>query len=180
MYLAGVTIRQRTSTPVPSPSQDHIGYWVGSLASAIGKGLGEELAPIGVTPGQWAILEAAFAENANTLTALARIIPVDAAAISRQLDKLGDKGLIRRRRLRSDRRTVRIELTEAGRDLVPKLAPIVQANFARFLSGATPDEYAVFIEIIRKMLESACSTADAGLDFSTSMETPVDKGLART
>ena len=135
---------------------------------------------MGVTPGQWAILEAAFAENANTLTALARIIPVDAAAISRHLDKLGDKGLIRRRRLRSDRRTVRIELTEAGRDLVPKLAPLVQANFARFLSGATPDEYAVFIEIIRKMLESACYTADAGLDFSTSMEAPVDKGLART
>ena len=155
-----MTIRQRSVTPVPSPSQDHIGYWVGSLASAIGKGLGEELAPMGVTPGQWAILEAAFAENANTLTALARISPVDAAAISRQLDKLGDKGLIRRRRLRSDRRTVRIELTEAGRDLVPKLAPLVQANFARFLSGVTPQEHAAFIETIRKMLESAGPNAD--------------------
>ena len=115
---------------------------------------------MGVTPGQWAILEAAFAENANTLTALARIIPVDAAAISRHLDKLGDKGLIRRRRLRSDRRTVRIELTEAGRDLVPKLAPLVQANFARFLSGVTPQEHAAFIETIRKMLESAGPNAD--------------------
>ena len=150
-----MTIQQGTSTP--APSQDHIGYWVGSLASAIGKGLGEELAPMGVTPTQWAILEAAFAGNANTLTGLARIIPVDAAAISRHLDKLGDKGLIRRRRLRSDRRTVRIELTEAGRDLVLKLAPRVQANFARFFSGVTPDEQAQFIEVIRRMLENGCS-----------------------
>ena len=158
-----MTIQRGTSTP--ALSQDHLGYWVGSLASAIGKGLGAELAPMGVTPTQWAILEAAFAGNANTLTGLARIIPVDAAAISRHLDKLGDKGLIRRRRLRSDRRTVRIELTEAGRDLVSKLAPIVHANFARFLSGVTPEEQAAFIELIRRMLESGCSTAvpDRGL-----------------
>ena len=113
---------------------------------------------MGVTPCQWAILEAAFYGNANTLTALARIIPVDAAAISRQLDKLQKNGLVRRRRLRSDRRTVRIELTEAGRDLVPKLVPRIQASNARFLSGITKVEQAVFTEIIQKMLKNAGST----------------------
>ena len=74
------------------PSQGHLGYWVGSLASAIRKGLSEELEPFGVTPVQWVILEAAFDGNANTLTELARIVPVDTAGISRQLDKLTDKG----------------------------------------------------------------------------------------
>ncbi len=94
-----MTIQAETTTVIPS--QEHLAYWVGSLASAIGKGAGEELAPMGVTPCQWAILEAAFYENANTLTALARIIPVDAAGISRQLDKLQKSGLVRRRRLRT-------------------------------------------------------------------------------
>ena len=143
-----------------SQSQDHLGYWVGSLASAIGKGAGEQLAPMGVTPCQWAILEAAFFVNANTLTALARIIPVDAAAISRQLDKLQKSGLVRRRRLRSDRRTVRIELTEAGRDLVPKLETRVQANNARFLAGVSAAEQAAFTEIIKKMLKNADCAAE--------------------
>ena len=133
---------------------------------------------MGVTPSQWAILEAAFAGNANTLTALARIIPVDAAGISRQLDKLGDKGLIRRRRLKSDRRTVRIQLTEAGRDLVPRLAPLVLANNAKFLVGITTDEQAAFIDIIRRMLESACSTADPDIEFSTGQEVAVVTSLA--
>ena len=147
-----MTTEQENSTEILY--QDHLGYWVGSLASAIGKGAAEELAPMGVTPCQWAILEAAFFGNANTLTALARIIPVDAAGISRQLDKLQKRGLVRRRRLRSDRRTVRIELTEAGLDLVPKLAPRVQANNRRFLSCVTTAEQAAFIEIIRKMMQN--------------------------
>ena len=113
------------------------------------------MAPMGVTTCQWAILEAAYFGNANTLTALARIIPVDAAAISRQLDKLQKNGLVRRRRLRSDRRTVRIELTEAGRELVPKLETRVQANNARFLTGVSAEEQLVFTEIVKRMLKNA-------------------------
>ena len=149
---------QRETTTAILPN-DHLGYLVGSLASAIGKGAEEELAPMGVTPCQWVILEAAFDGNANTLTALARIIPVDAAAISRQLDKLQKCGLVRRRRLRSDRRTVRIELTDAGRDLVPKLVPRIQANNARFLVGVSPKEQTEFTEIIQKMLINASPTS---------------------
>lgn len=142
------------------PPNEHLGYWVGSLASAIRKGLEEELAQYDVTPAQWAILEAAFDGNANTLTALARVIPVDAAAISRQLDKLQQSGLVRRRRLRSDRRTVRIELTESGRDLVPKLAPLVRANNARFLAGVSAEEQAAFTAIMRKILINAGSDGE--------------------
>ena len=155
-------ILQENSTVDPSP--DHLGYWVGSLASAMRKGLEEELAPMGVTPAQWVILEAAFAGKANTLTALTRIIPVDGAAISRQLDKLQQRGLVRRRRLRSDRRTVRIELTEAGRDLAPKLAPLVRANHLRFLAGVTSEELAAFIGTIGKMLKPAAPVSDSETD----------------
>ena len=108
------------------------------------------------------ILEAAFDGTADTLTALARIIPVDAAAISRQLDKLQQRGLVRRRRLRSDRRTVRIELTDSGRELVPKLAPLVQANNCRFLSGITSDEQAAFTQVIQKMIQNASAASDQG------------------
>lgn len=153
-----MTIQQEKSAAISS--QGHLGYLVGALGSAMRKGLEDELAPMGVTPAQWVILEAAFDGSADTLTALARIIPVDAAAISRQLDKLQQRGLVRRRRLRSDRRTVRIELTDAGRELVPKLAPMVQANNSRFLSGITTEEQAVFTQVIQKMIQNADTTTD--------------------
>ncbi len=97
------------------------------------KGLEGELVPMGVRPRQWGILEATFSCNADTLTALARIIPVDAAAISRQLDKLQQRRLVRRRRLRSDHRMVRIELTAPG--LLPPLPQLLVDGFRLYAGG---------------------------------------------
>ena len=53
------------------------------------------------------------------------------------------------------RTTRSVQLTEAGRELVPRLAPRVQANNARFLSGVSTEEQAAFTEIIEKMLKNA-------------------------
>ena len=129
-----------------------MGYWVGSLASAFRKGLERELAPFEVTPAQWAILELCYRGEANTPSGLSRLIPVDTAAISRQIDKLKAKGLIHRRRSTRDRRSVRVELTEAGRVLVPKLAPCAHANNAKFLRGLSEEEQTALKIIMQKML----------------------------
>ena len=83
-----MTIQQENSTDWTS--QDHLGYLVGTLASAMRKGLEDELAPMRVTPAQWVILEAAFSGKADTLTALARIIPVDGAADMKNSDCTAD------------------------------------------------------------------------------------------
>ena len=144
--------------------QPGMGYWVGSLASAMRKGLNHELAPHGVSAAQWAILETCFRGEANTPSGLSRVIPIDTAAISRHLDKLRAKGLIRRRRQSSDRRSVRVELTEAGRALVPELEPFVQAHIARFQAGITEEEQAAFIGIIQKILRTADVGDDTGED----------------
>ena len=135
-----------------------IGYWVGSLASAFRKGLADELEPFDVSPAQWAILEACYMGKANTPSGLAQIIPVDTAAISRQLDKLKDKGLIQRRRSARDRRSIRVGLTEASRELVPKLIPFVQANNAKLLAGIAEEDCAALTSIIRMMLKNADTT----------------------
>ena len=153
--------------PVMSTKQEteilgEIGYWVGSLASAFRKGLADELEPFDVSPAQWAILEACYMGKATTPSGLARIIPVDTAAISRHLDKLKDKGLVQRRRSARDRRSIRVGLTPAGRELVPNLVPCVHANNAKFLKGITDEEQAALISIIGKMLINGDTTVYSG------------------
>ena len=149
MYHFTMTTKEEDSVP------GGLGYWVGSLASAFRKGVADELEPFGISPTQWAILEACYGGKANTPSGLARIIPIDTAAISRQLDKLKDKGLIQRRRSARDRRSIRVSLTAAGRELFPRLLPCVQANNAKFLKGITEAEQAAFINTIGKMLSNA-------------------------
>ncbi len=104
------------------------GYSIDGAGSALRSGLERELKPLGITAAQWPNLEAASRGEATTLTELARTIPIDAASISRQIEKLRAKGLISRRRSSRDRRSVRLELTEAGRTLVPELAARGEAN----------------------------------------------------
>ena len=135
-------------------SQTHIGYWVGSLASSMRKNLERELQPFEISAAQWPVLEACYEHEHTTPSELARIIPVDAAAITRQLDILESKGLIKRSHSSKDRRSVDIKLTKAGKTLTPKLAIYVKRNNMRFLSGVTKKETAKLIGIIQKMLIS--------------------------
>ena len=58
-----------------TPTPPGLGHWVGSLASAMSKGLNNELAPFGVTASQWAILATCYRGEANTVSGLARVMP---------------------------------------------------------------------------------------------------------
>ena len=61
----------------------------------------------------------------------------------------------------SDRRSVSLELTEKGRDLVPKLAVLSQETNERFLHGVTDEERSAFHDTIRKMLRNADGPVEA-------------------
>ena len=135
--------------------QRELGYLVGSLASAMRTGLDRELASFSVSSAQWAILEACHEGEADTMTSLSRVIPIDSASISRQIEKLVQAGLVRRRRSRQDRRRVKLSLTDAGNRLVPELAQRVRANNAKFLAGIAEHEQEAMTRTIQRMLESA-------------------------
>ncbi|MYD94622.1 MAG: MarR family transcriptional regulator [Chloroflexi bacterium] len=144
--------------------QRELGFLVGSLASAMRTGLNRELASLNISSAQWAILDACHEEEADTLTSLARVIPLDSASISRHVDRLVRVGLVQRSRSTQDRRLVRLSLTDEGNRLVPELAERVQANNAKFLAGITKREQEAMMRTIRRMLESAQAAVYEGDD----------------
>ncbi len=122
------------------------------IVAAYAKLAYERLSPYGVTPVQWAILEACSRGREDTVTGLARVIPLDTASISRQVDGLVKKGLIQRRRQRRDRRVVRLELTEEGTGLMPELSLRLEEVDSILLGGVTAEENRVFIRTVGKIL----------------------------
>lgn len=144
--------------------QRELGFLVGSLASAMRTGLNRELASLNISSAQWAILDACHEEEADTLTSLARVIPLDSASISRHVDRLVRVGLVQRSRSTQDRRLVRLSLTDEGNRLVPELAERVQANNAKFLAGISKREQEAMMRTIRRMLESAQAAVYEGDD----------------
>ena len=151
-----------TDFPAQVHNQAHsgLGYWVGSLASAMRRGLERKLAPLGVSPAQWPILEMCCAGEANTLTGLSRVMPVDTAAICRHVDRLVARGLVQRRRSVRDRRSVRITLTAAGRELVPRLAHLAYANNDQFLNLLDSAEQGEFVRMLQKILTNVTVQED--------------------
>jgi DNA-binding MarR family transcriptional regulator len=115
----------------------------GSLLNQVGRELrtavDAQLGPLGLTSQQASLLTLA-ARRSTSPAALLDEVGVDTAGMTRLLDRLAAKGLVERVRHPDDRRSVVIELTPAGRALVPHLPPIFGRVTTALLAGfSTPE-----------------------------------------
>ena len=101
------------STPVVPPS---LGMLLTMVRSELVNALEAEFARQGLDLSftQYLILKKAQQLGPLSATELARAVELDGGAMTRQLDQLERKGYLRRSPHEQDRRTLRIELTEAG------------------------------------------------------------------
>ena len=110
--------------PPPTPDQpptepSHVpslGMLITMVRSEIVRAIEAELASQGLDLSftQYLIVKKAHLLGPASATELARAVELDGGAMTRQLDQLERKGLLRRTRHAHDRRALRIELTDAG------------------------------------------------------------------
>ncbi len=86
---------------------------------------------------------------------LCKGISYDAGAMTRMLDRLESKGLIRRSRSAQDRRLMLLELTEAGRAAYPRMREISMTVANRFLHGFSKSEARQLESYLTRMLDNA-------------------------
>lgn len=89
-----------------------------------------------------------------TVATLARDLQVDPAAVTRMLDRLEAKQLVRRERSCADRRVVQIVLTEAGRAVADQVPPVLVAVLNAHLAGFSADEFDLLMALLRRMLDN--------------------------
>ena len=82
--------------------------------------------------------------------------------MTRMLDRLESKGLIRRNRSAHDRRLMHLELTDQGREAYPRMREISMAVANRFLRGFTKSEARQLEGFLARMLENAQDVAQRG------------------
>jgi DNA-binding MarR family transcriptional regulator len=101
----------------------------------------EFLAPLEVTSAQLiVIVNLAGRECATSASELCKGISYDAGAMTRMLDRLEAKGLVRRTRSPDDRRLVNLELTQAGKAAYPRLREISMRVLNRSLRDFSQTE----------------------------------------
>jgi DNA-binding MarR family transcriptional regulator len=102
----------------------------------------------GVTPVQYAALQAV--QNAPGLDqrTLARAIGFDTSTIAGVIDRLEARGLMQRNASAQDRRVRLLTLTDAGRQMVADVVPAMQRAQARILAPLPEAERGEFMRLL--------------------------------
>ena len=132
---------------------------VTGLLNAVGKGLAAELASLGLTHLEFSLCRHCM-QGERTATQLALVLPVDGARISRLVTGLVDRGLLSRRRLRSDRRVVMLSLTPEGMELTSLVLRRAD-DYARMLTaGISEEDLRVFASVTEQIIANHAATQE--------------------
>jgi len=116
----------------------------------------KHVADIGVTAAQFIVMtRLATADRRKSASDLCKEMSYDAGAMTRMIDRLESKGLIRRARCPQDRRLVYLEMTEQGRAAYPRLREISMSIQNRFLRGFSRADARQLEGLLGRMLENA-------------------------
>jgi DNA-binding MarR family transcriptional regulator len=111
--------------------------------------------PFGVTAQQYnvlRILRGGGTAGVPTLTIADRMIE-HTPGITRLLDRLADKGLVRRERCEHDRRQVLCWITPAGARLLDAMDDAIRAADRAAVAALTPAEHKIRVRLLGRLLE---------------------------
>jgi DNA-binding MarR family transcriptional regulator len=134
---------------------DGIGRVLSRVKMEMHEALEQELAPFDITAAQYLILLNLATGEVDSASELCRGVSYDPGAMTRMLDRLERKGLIRRVRSPTDRRKVLLELTAEGKAVYPKLTAKYAEVLNRFLRGFTTTEAQELAKLLERMLANA-------------------------
>jgi len=143
---------------------DSIGYLMGQIVSKSSAVVDERMVEFGLTNAQWKPLLLIQKGHCRTAVELARLSSCDSGAMTRLLDRLEAKGLVRRVRSQEDRRVVNLELTEEG-ERAAMVVPYVLADVLNaMLLSFSEAEAQQLKNLLQRLLGNTCQLAERGAD----------------
>ena len=129
-----------------------VGYLVNRVRAEMLAAMDKELEPFDVTSSQYIIMGHLVYSLADSASGLCKGIAYDPGAMTRMVDRLEAKNLIRRVRCEDDRRAVKLELTDEGKELFPKMRIKVIGVMNHLLRGFTQSEARQLEGMLQRML----------------------------
>ncbi|HSC22332.1 MAG TPA: MarR family transcriptional regulator [Casimicrobiaceae bacterium] len=114
--------------------------------------LDRELAPFEISAPQLFVLSSVAYGEADSAARLCKSISYDPGAMTRMIDRLQQKGLVRRVPHPEDRRAMNLELTVAGKALFPQLIAAKDRVHAQFLRGFSDEDRRILETLLHRML----------------------------
>jgi DNA-binding MarR family transcriptional regulator len=141
--------------PANYQPNESLGYLMRRILNVFAAAVDNELEPQGLTSAQWMPLLKLHMGTGSTVAELARGCQQDAGSMTRMLDRLEAKGLVRRVRSGEDRRVVNIELTDEGRAAAQEIPAVLCGVQNAHMRGFTTEEWQLLKSMLRRILDNA-------------------------
>lgn len=162
MPTAARRIRE-SNDPVPPPEDNvhrAICRQIKMVMSSLLRRVDQHMQPLELTGMQWEPVLMLWLKRADTVAGLARVSQMGFASMSRMLDRLEEKDLLRRERSESDRRVVHLHLTPKGKKVANKIWPIVVEGMHVHLAGFKKEELNQLNDLLGRMLSNGARDAE--------------------
>jgi len=110
-----------------------------------------KLDEFGVTPVQYGILSCLWGKNGQTATEIAQKLCLDGSTITGILDRMENKGLLKRESDPNDRRAIRIVISDKGQQLQKPIGEVIEISNKQILDILLEEEQELFIESLKKI-----------------------------
>lgn len=134
---------------------ESIGFQLRQVVGIVSTIIDERMAEGGLTDAQWKPLWMLSQGKCRTAAELARLACHDTGSVTRLLDRIEAKGLLRRVRSQTDRRVVNLELTAAGRQAVEQIPAVLADTLNALLDGFSPEEVVALKGQVQRLLANA-------------------------
>lgn len=128
-----------------------VGYNLRRAQIAVFRDFAESVGELGVTPGQFGVLELIASNPGLSQSALARALGVDRSTIVGVLDRLQEAGLVERRPSARDRRSHALHLSDRGVAQAARMRRAIAEHEARVLNGLDAEEKAALLELLGRI-----------------------------
>lgn len=140
-------------TPYGTRTEQALSLWVklNRAAASFSKKAADQIQTTGLTQSQFGVIEALGHLGEMTMCEISRKMLVSSGNMTVVVDNLEKQGLVERVRSKEDRRTIRINLTPAGKQVFERIFPAHAAYVTRLASALSPKEQQTLAALLKKL-----------------------------
>jgi DNA-binding MarR family transcriptional regulator len=134
--------------------ETHAFYWFSRILSGRNRVLNGELRGFDLDYPRWRVMAVLDQYPGCSMQQLAEHSGVDRTSLAHTVALMARQGLLTRRARRADRRSVMLNLTPRGRNLLDRILPAVLTHSRQALSGFTAAEMRMLFKLLRRMADN--------------------------
>lgn len=154
--------------------QDYLLFLLAAASASASAGFHAIVRRHGLRVPEWRVLACLHDRDGQMITRLAALALMEQSAMTRVVERMEERGLVKRRSDKRDRRRVRVFLSDEGRALLVPLLVLAREQEAQVLASLSPEQRAA----LKPMLASLLGALPGNPLTVSDLETPASQDAA--